>query len=33
MFYLDDVTLGGDLQDILHDLEVVDREAAEWVYF
>lgn len=30
MFYLDDVTLGGDLEDILHDLEVVDREAAEW---
>ena len=32
MFYLDDVTLEGDLEDFLHDLEVVDREAAvsEW---
>ena len=29
VFYLDDVTLGGDLEDVLHDLEVVKQEAAE----
>ena len=29
LFYLDDVTLGGCKEDILHDLEVVEREGVD----
>ena len=29
MFYLDDISLGGDVIDVLHDLAVIEREAAE----
>ena len=29
MFYLGDISLGGDVLDVLHDLAVIEREAAE----
>ena len=29
LFYLDDGTLGGKVEDVLHDLDLVEREGAE----
>ena len=29
LFYLDDGTLGGNLEDVLHDFHLVEKEAAD----